>query len=39
MPGGANAAFLGYVDRRGCPWLFVVALKGIAEGEVSLQGL
>jgi hypothetical protein len=35
MAGGANAAFLGYVDTRGCPWLFVVALKGIAEGEVS----
>jgi hypothetical protein len=36
MPGGANAAFLGYVDRRGRPWLFVVALKDIAAGEVSM---
>ncbi|WIA42312.1 hypothetical protein OEZ86_008326 [Tetradesmus obliquus] len=33
MPGGANAAFLGYVDRHGRPWLFVVALKDIAAAE------
>jgi hypothetical protein len=34
VAGGANAAFLSYVDRVGRPWLFVVALKSIAEGEV-----
>jgi hypothetical protein len=37
VAGGANAAFLSYVDRVGRPWLFVVALRTIAEGEVGLR--